>query len=196
MPAAPITPLVSRFDETVEQALERVRSPIADRIFWSASSACDHGLLWHTIGVVRALRRGTPLDAARFSTTMGIESFVTNVGVKSAFHRSRPAGSEEPLPVDLHRPVTSSFPSGHATAAFCAASLLVRDGRSRVVWYSLATVVGLSRVYVRLHHPSDVVAGAVLGRVLGAALAPLISPRRAVRRTWWSIARGSGGRCR
>ncbi|HEX5616392.1 MAG TPA: phosphatase PAP2 family protein [Acidimicrobiia bacterium] len=196
MPITPVTPLVERFDATVEAALERVRSPLADRIFWSASSAADHGLLWHTIGVVRALRRGSVLDALRFSAAMGIESFVTNVAVKSAFRRRRPVGSEQPLPADLHRPVTSSFPSGHATAAFCAATLLVRDGRSRVGWYGLAAVVGASRVYVRLHHPSDVVAGAVLGRVLGAALAPLVPARPTVRRSWWAIARGSRGRRR
>jgi undecaprenyl-diphosphatase len=181
---APVTlPAVTRFDELVEGALERVRSPLADRVFWGASSACDHGLLWHTVGALRAVRRGSLGDAVRFSSAMGFESFVTNVAVKSLFQRPRPPGSEEPLPADLHRPITSSFPSGHATAAFCAASLLVRDGRSRVAWYGLAAIVGLSRVYVRLHHPSDVVAGAVLGRVLGAAIAPVV-PRRPVVRRW------------
>lgn len=194
MVTPPLPRFVTRFDAEIEQALDRVRGPLADRVFWSASSAADHGLLWHTIGAIRALRRGTFVDAARFSATMGVESFVTNIGVKSLFERSRPPGSEEPLPADLHRPITSSFPSGHATAAFCAASLLVRDGRSRIVWYGIATIVGASRVYVRLHHPSDVVAGAALGRVLGSALAPLVPARPSVRRSWWSIATGRGGR--
>jgi undecaprenyl-diphosphatase len=66
----------------------------------------------------------------------------------------------------LHRPITSSFPSGHATAAFCAARLL-GGGPG---WYALATAVAGTRVYVRLHHASDVAAGAAFGLVLGSAL--------------------------
>ena len=52
-----------------------------------------------------------------------------------------------------------SFPSGHATAAFCAATLL----GGGVGWYTLAAAVAATRVYVRLHHASDVVAGAAFG---------------------------------
>ena len=66
----------------------------------------------------------------------------------------------------LRRPITSSFPSGHATAAFCAASLL-GGGPG---WYALATTVAATRVYVRLHYTSDVVAGACFGLALGAGL--------------------------
>jgi undecaprenyl-diphosphatase len=65
----------------------------------------------------------------------------------------------------MHRPITSSFPSGHATAAFCAATLL-GGGPG---WYALASAVSASRVYVRLHHASDVAAGAAFGLALGLA---------------------------
>ena len=63
----------------------------------------------------------------------------------------------------LRRPITISFPSGHATAAFCAATLLGGGAG----WYALAAAVAATRVYVRLHHASDVVAGAAFGLVLG-----------------------------
>ena len=56
--------------------------------------------------------------------------------------------------------MTSSFPSGHATAAFCAATLLGGGAG----WYALAAAVAATRVYVRLHHASDVLAGAAFGR--------------------------------
>jgi undecaprenyl-diphosphatase len=67
----------------------------------------------------------------------------------------------------MRRPITSSFPSGHATAAFTAASVLAHTGQGDVFWYAIAAVVASSRVYVRMHHASDVVAGAALGLVLG-----------------------------
>ncbi len=70
----------------------------------------------------------------------------------------------------LHRPITTSFPSGHATAAFCAARLL-GGGPG---WYTVAAAVAGTRVYIRLHNASDVVAGALLGLALGRALEPFV----------------------
>ena len=73
------------------------------------------------------------------------------------------------LPYGMRRPITSSFPSGHAAAAFAAAALLGAGGRRPAVvgWHLLAAAVAASRVYVRLHHPSDVLAGAALGAAYG-----------------------------
>jgi undecaprenyl-diphosphatase len=69
----------------------------------------------------------------------------------------------------MRRPITSSFPSGHATAAFTAASILARTGHGDALWFALAAVVASSRVYVRMHHSSDVIAGALVGLALGRA---------------------------
>ena len=106
----------------------------------------------------------------QFAAAMGIESAVTNGPVKSLFRRTRPVHDlvEGPLPYGMRRPITSSFPSGHATAAFTAAVLLA--DRNRAPWYALATVVAGSRVYVRMHHASDVVVGAAFGLAFGHAL--------------------------
>jgi undecaprenyl-diphosphatase len=67
----------------------------------------------------------------------------------------------------MHRPITSSFPSGHAASAFTAAMLLA-GGPATPLWFALAAAVASSRVYTQMHHASDVVAGAALGLVLGA----------------------------
>ena len=111
------------------------------------------------------LSRGDVAFAARFAAAMGAESLITNGAVKSLFGRIRP---REYADIDFHhglrRPITSSFPSGHATAAFCAATLLGGGP-----WYALATGVAATRVYVRLHHASDVAAGAAFGLALGVA---------------------------
>ncbi len=102
---------------------------------------------------------------------MGAESAITNGAVKSLFRRVRPA---EYADIEFHhglrRPITSSFPSGHATAAFCAATLL-GGGPG---WYGAAATVAATRIYVRLHHASDVVAGAAFGLALGVAMRPFV----------------------
>jgi len=168
----PIRERVTALDERVDKWLERHRSPALDRVFYSLSSAADHGLLWHAIGVAQAVRTANPAFALRFSAALGVESAITNGGVKSLFRRVRPSEHfehEEPLPYGMRRPITSSFPSGHAATAFMCAAVLGKGRATAPAWFALAALVAGSRVYVRMHHASDVAAGAALG----LALAPL-----------------------
>ncbi|MFT3855808.1 MAG: phosphatase PAP2 family protein [Ilumatobacteraceae bacterium] len=97
-----------------------------------------------------------------------MESATVNQGVKRVFRRRRPTEAGDPR-YPVRRPSTSSFPSGHASAAFFAATIFIaRDGRRAApLWLALAGVVATSRVYVRIHHPSDVVAGAAVGALFG-----------------------------
>ncbi len=148
-----------------------MRTPALDHVFYPLSSAADHGLLWLVAGALRSVRDGDPTPVRNLGTALAIESFATNVVVKSAFRRVRPPRPPAgPLPYGMHTPITSSFPSGHATAAFCAAAMLGHRRRSAPAWYALASGVAASRVYVRMHHASDVVAGAALGYLLGTTL--------------------------
>jgi undecaprenyl-diphosphatase len=63
-----------------------------------------------------------------------------------------------------------SMPSGHATTAFMAATVLPGLTGRRAVWFSIAALVGLSRVCVGAHYVSDVLAGALLGALIGYGL--------------------------
>jgi undecaprenyl-diphosphatase len=167
-----VAELIAAFDQKVDKAVDGLRSPAMDAVVYRLSSAADHALLWQAFGVARAVRRGGDVGAAaRFAAAMGIESAVTNGPVKALFNRVRPFDYEEIVfPHGLRRPVTSSFPSGHATAGFCAATLLGGGP-----WYVAAAAVATTRVYVRLHHASDVVAGAALGLALGLAMRPFVN---------------------
>ena len=142
-----------------------------DRFFYALSSACDHGLLWLMLGATRAARKGDPTIALRFGALLGAESLLTNGVIKLAFRRVRPQDHfthEEELPYGMRRPITSSFPSGHAATAFMAAGLLSKGTRLGPAYYTLAALVAYSRVHVRMHHPADVAGGAALGIALGA----------------------------
>jgi undecaprenyl-diphosphatase len=94
------------------------------------------------------------------------ESALVNGLVKSLFRRTRPPW-DVVRPHRLRRPLTSSFPSGHASAAVSNAILLSEDDPLWPAYVAVAAVVASSRVYVKIHHASDVLAGAGLGVVLG-----------------------------
>lgn len=165
---------VDRFDHLVDQWWERWRGhPLCDRVFYSASEAADFSLLWHTLGLTQAIVKNDPKIAITLSTALGIESALVNGPIKSAFGRTRPV-QQTPRPLKLRQPLSSSFPSGHASAAMLAAALLSpprkrgsKRNRLSFVWYGIGTVVAWSRLHVRIHHASDVIGGLAIGVIFG-----------------------------
>jgi undecaprenyl-diphosphatase len=162
---------MTAFDDGVDDAFERLlrHRRVPDAVMYAASALGDHGLLWLLLAGAQAGRRRhgnwrRPL--IRAAAGLGVESALVNGPVKWAFRRSRPIHLG-PRPLHLRLPRTSSFPSGHATAAFFAASLLGEDDPWRPLYYALAVVVAASRVHVRIHYASDVVGGMLMGAVLG-----------------------------
>lgn len=178
-PAAEVLPgrfgeAVKSFDHAVDRAFDTIRgNPTVDRVFYGASAVGDFSLIWQIASVATALF-GREKEAVRLSASLGAESALINLGVKSLFRRSRPSRTDHAVH-GLRKPKSSSFPSGHATSAFMAATLLTTGRpRSRAFWFPVAAIVACSRVHVRIHHGSDVAAGAVIGIGLG----------RLVRKIW------------
>lgn len=174
-----VTDAIRRFDLAVERAFEHLRDrPVVDRVLYTASELGNHSLLWHLLATAQGLRRGGDLaGTVRVVSLMGVESVIVNGVVKSMFRRQRPV-HDGPRPHRLRQPVTSSFPSGHASAAAVFTVVAGEDDRAAPIYAVLATTVAASRVHVRIHHPSDVVGGAVIGTALGYAL-----------RAWWPAGR-------
>jgi len=162
-------PAVDAFDRRIDELLEQLRgNPVADKLFTTASHVGEFSMIWHAISLGRGLAKGRRDQVLLLAILIGAESLIVNQGVKRLFKRTRPtADGEDGLKV--RRPTTSSFPSGHSSAAAFAAMMLATwDGkRLGSVWYTVASIVGVSRAYVRIHHGSDVVGGFVVGTLLG-----------------------------
>ena len=160
---------IDRFDDWVDSQFDRLRgTEPADRIFYAITELADFSLLWLLLAAAKAAVDDdeTP-NAVRVGAVLMIESFLVNAGIKSVFKRERPVAEFE-RPYKLRVPLTTSFPSGHSSAAALAATLLAEHSRAKPVYWTLAALVASSRVYVRIHHASDVVGGFGLGIALGA----------------------------
>ena len=160
---------IEQFDQLAEDLFDRLRGrPVVDRVMYTVTELADFSLLWHLVGVALGLTRADGFErAVRLSASLGVESVLVNGVVKSLVRRRRPVPDFE-RPHHLRIPLTSSFPSGHASAAFVAAALLSEGRRAKPVYYAVATVVATSRIHVRIHHASDVIGGMVVGVGLGA----------------------------
>jgi undecaprenyl-diphosphatase len=175
--------VIRRFDDHVDSLFDELRGdPVADRVFYTASALGEFSLLWIMLALVRALR-GRPNDelaAKRSIVTSLLESVLVNGCIKSLFGRRRPV-AEFQHPHKFRQPLTSSFPSGHATAGFCAAVVLSDQDELGAAYFAVAGVVAASRIHTKIHHASDVVGGAVIGLGLGLIarrLAPLPPKQR------------------
>ena len=162
---------VARFDAAFDAALEQLRGhPVSDRIFRTASALGDWSVIWELVGAAWGLTSDRRTDRAlRLAVLLGVESLVVNQGIKRLFKRERPTLAGDPrLPV--RTPVDQQLPERARQLGLLrgdaaergrprAGAALVRPGRRRG---------DVSRAYVRVHHASDIVAGAAVGLALAA----------------------------
>lgn len=101
-------------------------------------------------------------------------SHLLAVLIKKRFQRTRPYEALQNARISIHPLKDYSFPSGHTTAAFSTfiPFLFAAPGLAQVL-LPLAFIVGLSRIYLGVHYPSDVLAGGLVGAV--AALLVVLS---------------------
>lgn len=100
------------------------------------------------------------------------------IALKGVFDRPRPFERLAEVDPLLGATVGASMPSGHASTSFAGAVVLTAlVGRAIPALFALAVVVAFSRVYVGVHYPLDIVAGAALGAAVGLAAVWLVRAR-------------------
>jgi undecaprenyl-diphosphatase len=134
-------------------------------VFVALSRIGTGGFVWILLAVALTIAsRRLPI---LWTVPVVVASDAVALGIKSVVDRPRP--HLDPL---VRVPTDWSFPSGHATTSFAGATMLAHFApRWRPALYLLAAAIAFSRVYVGVHYPFDVLAGAALGLLLGFGIA-------------------------
>jgi membrane-associated phospholipid phosphatase len=155
---------VSLDRDLLRLARTRGHSRLAERVVGDFSMLGEHGAVWVAIGAV-----GACADARRrpgFTRAVGViaATYAVNTALKFVVRRPRPrlAG----LPALTGTPTQLSFPSAHSATSFAGALAYARLGLPAAPLYALAAALALSRLYLGVHYPSDLLAGAALGTVV------------------------------
>jgi undecaprenyl-diphosphatase len=162
-------------DERLDRWIVHHRGEPFDSFFVALSRVGTWGIVWLIIAALAVWiwRKPAVLPLVFLADLLG--QTLSSLG-KIITNRPRP-GARYPEPATLvHLPHTASFPSGHAATSFACAATIARFAPRRsvvVVLYVLAALIAFSRVYVGVHYPLDVIAGAVLGLLVARALRPL-----------------------
>jgi undecaprenyl-diphosphatase len=173
-------------DRAIERWIVEHRWGPLDLLFEALSYIGSYGIVWLVIAVaISGFSWTRPWLWTRVGVAILISESVSGL-LKDWIARDRPPlANPDPMPL-VSLPATHSFPSGHATVSFaCATTLALAVPRLRAPLYTLAALIAFSRVYVGVHYPLDVLAGATLGvglaialRMLGAILQRSAPPRR------------------
>ncbi len=150
-------------------------SPVGDR-YVTILSDLGEGLGWVAAGAALAWiggSKGRRAGVAAVVASLGTTYLVQRV-IKPVFKRNRPFVGRDVLVVGI-RTTDASFPSGHAASSFAAATALAAFyPRATPLVFGVAAGVGLSRVHLGHHFPSDVAIGGLIGIASGTLVAWIV----------------------
>ncbi len=156
---------------------EVIRNPILTPVFQFVTTLGNAGMIWIFICILLLLRKNT-----RRIGWMGLFALlgsllVNNILLKNIVERPRPYDIMEELQPLITRPKDFSFPSGHTGSSFAVAAVFYRNLPKQFgIWMILlAALIGLSRLYLGVHYPTDVLAGMLLGIALGYGAERLVN---------------------
>ena len=176
--------------ETMELAVldwiqVHLRCGVLDAVLPWISGTADHGEVWILLAAVLLLLRRQRRYGAAVACGLVLDLVACNLVLKPLIGRVRPFAVNPDVVLLIAPPGDASFPSGHTAASFAAVFALKTAGSP--LWkpaLALAVVIALSRLYLYVHWPSDVLGGALLGAAVGWAGAKLAeSARERLRRT-------------
>ena len=154
---------------------ENLRMPVLNEIMCFITRLGDKGYIWIAFAIVMLLFKRTRRAGAVCAAALLLSLLVTNITLKNIIQRIRPYEVINSLKILVDAEHSFSFPSGHSSSSLAAGWAMFRTLPKKwgVPALALGIVIALSRMYVGVHYPTDVLGGVIIG-VTVAELAILI----------------------
>ncbi len=144
--------------------LQKLHSPWLDQVMTFITSLADHGRIWILLGLLFLCFSKTRRLGVSLLLSIGLGYVTGNLIMKHLFARSRPCWILPQVPLLIPVPMDYSFPSGHTLVSFEGAySIWKHNRRWGTAALTGAVLIAFSRMYLFVHFPTDVMAGAILG---------------------------------
>ena len=125
------------------------------------------GVIWFVISSLMFLKVEYRIIGIGVILAVALTTIIGEGIIKHIVRRSRPFQDKEEKLL-INKPITYSFPSGHTASSFAALAVFLQmNGKLGLIVSPIATLIAFSRVYLKVHYPTDVIFGMLLGFTCG-----------------------------
>lgn len=149
--------------------IQNLRTPIGDVVVPLITRLGDAGIIWIILTVLLLIIPKTRKTGVIMMAALLADVLLCNVFIKNLVARTRPFDVNTAVQLLVAKPRDYSFPSGHTAASFASVTALYLAGEKKM-WKAalvLAVLIALSRLYLYVHYPTDVLGGVLAGAISG-----------------------------
>ncbi|KOF57197.1 phosphatase [Clostridium sp. DMHC 10] len=156
---------INIFDNYVLFAIKKyMQNKYLDRLMPIVTGMGNLGVIWIMMAVALILDKPYRLIGNIVILTLIISTIVGEGVVKHIVRRVRPCNHENNVSLLISKPISYSFPSGHTLSSFAVAEVLsMYFSQYKLIFIGIAFLIALSRLYLYVHYPTDVIAGIIIG---------------------------------
>ena len=149
--------------------IQNLHTTVGDHFFIGITKLGDAGIIWIFLTILLLILPKMRKYGLAMLVGLCIDVIVCNGLLKNLVARTRPCDVNTAIQLLISRPSDWSFPSGHTAASFASVAALYFAGEKKL-WKPalvLACLIAVSRLYLYVHYPTDVLGGVVIGIIAG-----------------------------
>ena len=149
--------------------IQTLHKPFLDKIMVFITRLGDAGIIWIMLSIVLLLIPKTRKSGAVMVVALVVDVLLCNIVLKNLVARTRPYDVNTGVHLLVAKLHDYSFPSGHTAASFASVTALYLAGEKKLWKFALvlACLIAISRLYLYVHYPTDVLGGILFGVISG-----------------------------
>lgn len=162
-----IISLIQRFDSSILLYIKNnMHGPIMDKVMVISTHLGDGGMIWLLIVALLMINKKYRKIGFMALAALVLSTILGEGILKHIVKRMRPSADISAVNLLIAKPLSYAFPSGHTASSFAVAGVLAKYFKEYALeFFTLASLIAFSRLYLYVHYPTDVLAGIVLGLI-------------------------------
>lgn len=160
--------MIGQVEQAILMFFQSIHTPVLDKVMVGLTTLGNAGIIWIIVGIILLARKKSRVAGVMLLSSLLLGLIVGNGIMKNLIARPRPCWRMPEVAMLIPVPTDYSFPSGHTLASFEAITVLFLTKQKPAVFaLILGSIIAVSRMYLFVHYPTDILGGMILGIVIG-----------------------------